>query len=701
MLIDFAKLVLGADTSGLARGRDELGRLTAAGSTAEAAIRTQTGRMGAAFRSMAGIAAAAFAAVAGASSMGSLVRMADTWTDLSARVQLAIGPNADAADIMERLSDMARRTYSSLQLTTEGWLRSSTVLRELGLTLEQSLGFQEALNNALVVSGARGDRAARVQTAIGRAMAMGALRGEELNAIIEDGGRVAELLAQELGITTTQLRAVGAEGRITGDVVRRALLGNLELLREEADSMPATVGDAFVLMGNATLALVGTFDQAIGASSALASGIIFIADNLETTAGYVAAAAIGLTTYYLPALVAATFQTGLWIASLVTLRGALLATGFGAFVVLAGMAINWLVQLSEKTGGFGNALAQLGVLAGGVWSAIAMGARAIPAALDGVWSLVKVNFSVLIGDLSAMWADFLRALSPELGGISTPFGDFNFGDLLGLEEFAASAEALGARIRAATSPDQAAAANSFTVAEYWLGHGIAEANYALERFNANTQALGEDGVGSVTEVTATVAEMAEALEGAGGAARSTTEEVRGLSQAAESWASGMAGHFDGLITGGKGLSGVIQSLARQLESRAWQMFFQGIAGFSGGRGGGFFGSLLGTIGSFFGLPSFEGGGDTGSGPRSGGLDGRGGHFAILHPDETVIDRRASSPRGSFDSSAMSINVSVTGANGDQHIIRLVQQGVSAGLRSYDSSLPERVRGITQNPRRGI
>jgi hypothetical protein len=36
-------------------------------------------------------------------------------------------------------------------------------------------------------------------------------------------------------------------------------------------------------------------------------------------------------------------------------------------------------------------------------------------------------------------------------------------------------------------------------------------------------------------------------------------------------------------------------------------------------------------------PSFDGGGYTGSGSRSGGLDGKGGFMAMLHPRETVID----------------------------------------------------------------
>lgn len=37
------------------------------------------------------------------------------------------------------------------------------------------------------------------------------------------------------------------------------------------------------------------------------------------------------------------------------------------------------------------------------------------------------------------------------------------------------------------------------------------------------------------------------------------------------------------------------------------------------------------------LASFDGGGFTGSGPRSGGMDGKGGFLAMMHPNETVID----------------------------------------------------------------
>jgi len=57
------------------------------------------------------------------------------------------------------------------------------------------------------------------------------------------------------------------------------------------------------------------------------------------------------------------------------------------------------------------------------------------------------------------------------------------------------------------------------------------------------------------------------------------------------------------------------------------------------------------------VPSFEGGGYTGSAPRSGGLDGKGGFMAMLHPRETVIDHtRARAGGGSSTPTSISIPI---------------------------------------------
>lgn len=221
------------------------------------------------------------AAVASVQTVRGLAGMADTWSDLNSRVQQSVGVNSDASAVMQRLSQVARQTYSNLELTSEGFSKNSSTLNALGKSTLQQLDYTQSLNNALVVSGAKQERAVMVQDSLAKAMAEGALRGGELSNVLNYGSRVAELLANELGVSVVQLRGLGAEGKITSDVIFNSLVKNMETLTAEAEAMPATLGDAFTLLQNATLSLVGMTDQAAGSSAWLADTIITIADAVE------------------------------------------------------------------------------------------------------------------------------------------------------------------------------------------------------------------------------------------------------------------------------------------------------------------------------------------------------------------------------------------------------------------------------------
>lgn len=206
--------------------------------------------------------------------------MADSWSDQTSRVKLAIRPHEEAADVMGRLSTIARQTYSNLEMTAEGFTRNATTLNALGKSTAQQLDYAQALNNALVVSGAKGQAAELVMNGLSRAMAEGKMKGDDLNLVLNYGSRVAEVLAQQLGVNVIELRALAAEGKITGDVIFDALVSNMQTLTDEAASMPATIGDAFVLLRNAALQAVGVFDQANGLSEGLAEALIVVADHI-------------------------------------------------------------------------------------------------------------------------------------------------------------------------------------------------------------------------------------------------------------------------------------------------------------------------------------------------------------------------------------------------------------------------------------
>jgi len=67
--------------------------------------------------------------------------------------------------------------------------------------------------------------------------------------------------------------------------------------------------------------------------------------------------------------------------------------------------------------------------------------------------------------------------------------------------------------------------------------------------------------------------------------------------------------------------------------------------------------VTGALGNLF---SFDGGGYTGGGSRSGGVDGKGGFLAVMHPQETVYDHtKGQAGAGGGDTYYLSVGDHVT------------------------------------------
>ncbi|WEJ31992.1 tape measure protein [Devosia sp. SD17-2] len=225
--------------------------------------------------------------VAAALSVGALKAYADQWSDLQSKVGAAVKDMDAAPALMQRMTDIANASYSPLSQTVDAYSRNVGVLRDLGISAQGAADFTEALNHSLVITATRGEQAASVQNALAKAMATGKLSGEGLESVLTNGGRVAEALAQQLGVAQGQLRGLASEGRITADVIAKALIGNLEALRDEAGNMSATLADAGVIWNNVFTEWVGRIDQAWGVTSTLAEKAIELAMAFRETADVV------------------------------------------------------------------------------------------------------------------------------------------------------------------------------------------------------------------------------------------------------------------------------------------------------------------------------------------------------------------------------------------------------------------------------
>ncbi len=209
-----------------------------------------------------GIAAAAGIAGIGVATRGFL-RYADAAKNLEAQLRLATRESGSFIRAQEDVRRIAATTRSGLQETANLYATFQRNSRELGISQEQAARATETVSKAFRVSGATSAEAAGGLRQFLQAIQSGTLRGEELNSVLENAPRLARLLADSLGVPIGQLRSMAEQGRLTSDVLLRALTDRrfTASLDEEFRQLPVTFDDAMTAITNAATVAFGAFDR--------------------------------------------------------------------------------------------------------------------------------------------------------------------------------------------------------------------------------------------------------------------------------------------------------------------------------------------------------------------------------------------------------------------------------------------------------
>lgn len=424
-MADIAELGFKVNSDPLAKANTELEKLPPRADKAERAtekFNREVDKTGGAVKRAAGgmseltMAVAKLAAGIGAYfSVTALIGYADAWSDMQSRVGAAIKDMDAAPAMMQRIVDIANASYSPLAQTAEIYGRNVSVLKALGLGAAQAADYTESLNHMLVITATRGERAESVQNALSKAMALGKLGGEGLETVLANGGRVAEALAKELGTTVNGLRAMATDGKITSSVIANALLKSLEDVRVEAGEMTATVADAFVIMNNNITAAIGQFDKAHGVSATLASGIIFLSENLDMVGISVAAIASGLTVLLIPAIIGAT-------GAVLAFTAALLANPMTAVAVVVALLVARIITLVQEVGGLSNAFQHVQMVGIDTWQRIQAGAQAMGSFLEGIGRKIDAAFTGAFANIAEGFSGLVASMGDAAGWVGLDAG---------------------------------------------------------------------------------------------------------------------------------------------------------------------------------------------------------------------------------------------------------------------------------------
>ncbi|HDT3149998.1 TPA: phage tail tape measure protein [Morganella morganii subsp. morganii] len=237
-------------------------------------------------------------AMAGAFATQQLISYADTWSQLSGRLKLASVSAEDFSRAQQELMSLSQRTGTSLAANTNLYARIAQSMRDVGYASGDVAKVTETIATSLKLSGASTEEASSVITQLSQALASGVLRGEEFNAVMENGGRLAKLLADGMGTTIGGLREMSQSGKLTIDKIV-PILTSTEQLRKEFEQLPQTVSGASQKIENAFMAWVGGANEASGATSTLTGALNGIAGNIDTITTVAGAlVGVGLARYF-------------------------------------------------------------------------------------------------------------------------------------------------------------------------------------------------------------------------------------------------------------------------------------------------------------------------------------------------------------------------------------------------------------------
>ncbi|WP_375553400.1 tape measure protein [Roseovarius mucosus] len=567
-MTDFARLVLASDTTGLREARGELNQLTRTGDQTERKLNAATAKMSAGFRAAA---AGAAALVASLASVGVAIRASQEITGITNGLR-AMGLSTEQAQrALDDIAGIAERTRAPLRETAELYRRVSVASRDMGASQADVLRFTENVGLALGASGTSAQEASGALLQLSQAMAGGTVRAEEFNSILEGAFPIAQAAANGIdgaAGSVGRLRQMVVEGEVSSREFFEAIISQSVALQTAFDQTEVTIEQATTGLRDSFALLANETDQAFGISSGIASGIEFVADNLEILRAGVLGAAAVITGMYLPAIVSATGATAAWIASLITLRGALIATGIGALIVGAGVLIDFLIRLRSATGSWGEALSALGDLASGVWEGIKTSAQSIGPALAAVWEGVKASFFVLMESLSARWRDFLLMLSGFAGSI--PGAEGISGDLA---EAAAKADAGMTGFMRSANDAEAAATRLRGEASALATQGFDKAREAAARLMEIVNGEGEASDAAAEQAKKLAAALGEVSDGSGGAASKAAKgltdaekALRDLEKQSDQTADKFGDMVAGIVTGAGSIGDVFKQLGQQLLS---------------------------------------------------------------------------------------------------------------------------------------
>ena len=180
----------------------------------------------------------------------SFLDFSDTQTQIMARLNLMNDGLQDTAQLNEMIYQSAQRSRASYTSTADAVAKMGLNAGNAFSSNQELIAFMESVNKQFAVSGGSAAAMEGAMVQLTQAMASGALRGEELNSILDAAPGIARNIEQYMGWASGSIKQYAEDGMVTAEVVKNAMLASADEINEQFQSMPMTLSQAMTQLQN-------------------------------------------------------------------------------------------------------------------------------------------------------------------------------------------------------------------------------------------------------------------------------------------------------------------------------------------------------------------------------------------------------------------------------------------------------------------
>ena len=218
--------------------------------------------------------------VAVGGSLAYVKNIATEFKQLENRIATVTGRNKELLIIQRQLLDITRETRSTLKGTVTTYTTIGRALQNSTQSSKNIMQVTKSINQTFAIAGASAESAQGATIQLGQAFASGVLRGDELNTVMEQAPGIIQAITKELRITQGELRAMAAEGKITGDIVFKSILAQSKNINKEFSTLTPTFANASQSFALSMKVFTNEFDKGLGLTDSLGGSIAKIATKI-------------------------------------------------------------------------------------------------------------------------------------------------------------------------------------------------------------------------------------------------------------------------------------------------------------------------------------------------------------------------------------------------------------------------------------